>query len=73
MRIGTRAYTLRRPGRAARPPPRPAEGASSRRSCVRVLKRALKRRKASVRITLRASDSTGNSPKAVSRTVRVSG
>jgi glucose/arabinose dehydrogenase len=74
IRIGRRAFDLLPAGAA------PHAGRRGRLKllltphCVRLLKRALKRhRTASVRITLRASDSTGNSPKAVSRTVRVSG
>ena len=43
-------------------------------SCVRALKRALKhKRQVSVRLTLRVQDLTGNSPRAVTRTIRVSG
>jgi glucose/arabinose dehydrogenase len=43
-------------------------------SCVRALERARKRkREVSVRLTLRAQDLTGNSPRAVTRTIRVSG
>jgi glucose/arabinose dehydrogenase len=74
MRIRSHVYTLRpavvvpranRPGRLK---------LELTRDCARVLKRALKKkRKVSVKITLRAADSTGNSPKAVTRTVRVTG
>jgi hypothetical protein len=40
---------------------------------VRALKKALRRhREASVRVTLSAADTTGNSTKAVTRTIRVS-
>jgi hypothetical protein len=43
-------------------------------SCVRALTRALKRkREVSVRVTLRGEDLTGNSPRAVTRTIQVSG
>jgi hypothetical protein len=74
MRIGSRSYTLR--------PTAVAPGAHRKgrlkleltRDSVRALKRALKKkRKVSVKITLRAADSTGNIPKAVNRTVRVIG
>jgi len=74
IRIGRRAFDLVPAGAA------PQAGRRGRLEllltprCVRLLKRALERhRPASVQITLRASDATGNSPKAVTRTVRVSG
>jgi glucose/arabinose dehydrogenase len=74
IRIGGRAFDLLPAGAA------PNAGRRGRLKllltphCVHLLERALKRhRPASVRITLRASDATGNSPKAVVRTVRVSG
>jgi glucose/arabinose dehydrogenase len=74
IRIGGHPFDLLRAGAA------PPAGRRGRLKllltphCVHLLKRALKRhRPASVRLTLRASDATGNSAKAVVRTVRVSG
>lgn len=74
MRIGSHPYALRAAGAAPRANRRGRLKLTLTRQCVRALKRALKRdRKVSVRITLRAADATGNSAKAVTRTVRVSG
>jgi hypothetical protein len=74
MRIGSRAFTLRPAAAAPRAKRRGRLKLELTRDCTRALKRALKKkRKVSVRITLRAADSTGNSPKAVTRTVRVTG
>jgi glucose/arabinose dehydrogenase len=74
MVIGGHAYTPQ-PARAA--PPAHRRGRLELEltpSCARALKRALARRRAvSMSITMRAADATGNSPKAVTRTVRVSG
>jgi hypothetical protein len=73
LRIGSRSYTLR---------PAAAAPGTNRRgrleltltpASVRALKKALRRhREASVRVTLSAADTTGNSTKAVTRTIRVS-
>jgi hypothetical protein len=72
--IGGHAYTLRPAGAAPRAHRRGRLELELTPSCVRALKRALGRhRSVSVRITLLASDATGNSPRAVTRTVRVSG
>jgi hypothetical protein len=74
IRIGRRALELLPAGAAPRAGRRGRLKLQLTPHCVRLLKRALKRHQgASVRITLRASDPTGNSPKAVLRTVRVSG
>jgi Glucose / Sorbosone dehydrogenase len=74
MRIGSRAYRLRPAAAASRANRRGRLKLGLTRHCARALKRALKKkRKVSVKITLRAADLTGNSPKAVTRTVRVTG
>ena len=74
IRIGHRAFDLLPAGAAPHAGRRGRLKLQLTPDCIRLLERALKRhRSASVRITLRASDPTGNSPKAVTRTVRVSG
>jgi len=74
IRIGGRAFDLLPAAAAPHAGRRGRLKLLLRPYCVHVLERALERhRTASVRITLRASDATGNSPKAVIRTVRVSG
>jgi glucose/arabinose dehydrogenase len=74
MRIGSRSYTLRPAAVVPRAHRKGRLKLELTRDSVRTLKRALKKkRKVAVKITLHAADSTGNSPKAVTRTVRVTG
>ena len=74
MRIGSRGYPLRPAAAVPRANHRGRLKLELTRDATRALKRALKKkRKVSVQITLHAADSTGNSPKAVTRTVRVIG
>jgi glucose/arabinose dehydrogenase len=74
IRIGSRSYTLRPAAAAPRAKRRGRLKLELTRDSARALKRALKRKRSvSVKITLRAADSTGNSSKAVTRTVRVTG
>jgi glucose/arabinose dehydrogenase len=74
VRIGKKSYAL--VGAAAAPRAGRRERLRLRLTphCAKVLRRARARhRRASVRIVVRAEDATGNSPKAVVRTVSVSG
>ncbi len=74
MRIRSRSYALRPAAAVPRANRRARLKLELPRDSRRALKRALKKkRKVFVKITLRATDSTGNSPKAVTRTVRVTG
>lgn len=74
MRIRGHGYDLRPAGVAPRARRRGRLKLMLTPSCVRALKRALgRKRDVSVRVSVRAEDATGNSPRAVTRTIRVSG